>query len=122
MTTKIDGTNGIVFPDSTTQGTAGIGISQTWQNFTSSRALGTTYTNSTGRPIMIAVTAYNAGGSGDKAISFYINGSVVMVNGSFSSTGTPYQSGTLIIPDGATYQAATTGGVTLTLYAWWELR
>ena len=122
MTTKIDGTNGIVFPDSTTQGTAGIGISQTWQNFTSSRALGTTYTNSTGRPIMIAVTAYNIGGSGDKAISFYINGSVVMVNGSFSSTGTPYQSGSLIIPNGATYQVATTGAVTLTLSAWWELR
>ena len=28
-----------------------IGVGQTWQNVTSSRAIGTIYTNSTGRPI-----------------------------------------------------------------------
>jgi hypothetical protein len=36
---------------------AGIGSNQTWQDVTSSRALGTTYTNSTGKPIQVLVTA-----------------------------------------------------------------
>ena len=33
-----------------------LGVGQTWQDVTSSRALVTTYTNSTGRPIMVAIT------------------------------------------------------------------
>jgi hypothetical protein len=32
----------------------GIGFSQTWQNVAGSRALGTTYTNSTGKPIAVS--------------------------------------------------------------------
>ena len=48
MTTKIDGTLGITFPDSSVQNTAAksIGVSQTWQNMIASRALNVTYTNS----------------------------------------------------------------------------
>ena len=34
-----------------------VGVGQTWQNVLSSRAFGTTYTNSTGRPIMVSVSA-----------------------------------------------------------------
>jgi hypothetical protein len=37
-----------------------VGVGQTWQDLTSSRAAGTTYTNSTGRPITVAVTPYHA--------------------------------------------------------------
>ena len=40
--------------DTTTSSTFGVG--QTVQNVTASRALGTTYTNSTGKPILISVT------------------------------------------------------------------
>jgi hypothetical protein len=36
---------------------AGIGGNQTWQDVTASRAIGTTYTNSTGKPIEVIVTA-----------------------------------------------------------------
>ena len=33
----------------------GVGFSQTWQNVAGSRVLGTTYTNSTGKPIAVSV-------------------------------------------------------------------
>jgi hypothetical protein len=34
-----------------------LGVGQTWQDFTGSRALSTTYTNATGRPIGISVSS-----------------------------------------------------------------
>jgi len=113
MTTKIDGTNGIIFPDSTVQSTAAIsiGIGQTWQNVKTSpgRVSGTTYTNSTGKPIMVSVTCYND-------FIFYINSNqVAQWNiGSASSVC----SGAFIIPNGATYSIVTVYGLLL----WWELR
>jgi hypothetical protein len=36
---------------------AGVGSNQTWQDVTSSRVVGTTYTNSTGKPITVLLTA-----------------------------------------------------------------
>jgi hypothetical protein len=40
-----------------------LGVGQTWQDMTSSRAFNTTYQNTTGRPIFIGVSATVAGGS-----------------------------------------------------------
>ena len=40
---------------------AGIGFGQTWTDVTSSRAMSTTYTNSTGRPIVISVYGTGSG-------------------------------------------------------------
>ena len=34
------------------------GVGQTWQDFTTSRVSGTTYTNSTGKPILVVVNTY----------------------------------------------------------------
>ena len=85
---------------------------QTWQDVTASRALGTTYTNSTGKPIMVFVTKTNTGNS---AWPFYVNSVYIMyVNayGTNNSTG-------VIIPNGATYMADTIAG---TLLKWVELR
>jgi len=42
-------------------GNYALGVDQTWQDMTSSRALNTTYQNTTGRPIFIAVSATVAG-------------------------------------------------------------
>lgn len=42
-------------------GNQGLGVSQTWQDMTSSRAFNTTYQNTTGRPIFIGVSATVAG-------------------------------------------------------------
>lgn len=90
-----------------------LGYNQTWQDVTANRALATTYTNTTGRPIYVSVmykdNATNVGAS------FSI--------GSLSTT-TPdmpnNQHGwfSAVIPNGETYKIS--GG--LTVSAWWELR
>ena len=38
---------------------AQLGVGQTWQDVTGSRVSGTTYTNSTGRPIAVSIFGYN---------------------------------------------------------------
>lgn len=99
-----------------------IGYSQTWQNVTGSRSLGTTYTNTTGRPIMYAVYATGNGGFIQAILNASINGVSILNNGANSGTagGATYASFTLIVPPGATYSAANGGGCTL--QSWFELR
>lgn len=108
----------ISFPDAT--GTAAltsdvIGVSQTWQSVT--RAIGTTYTNSTGKPIMVAITASCSNGFTVQGLT--ING-VSVYAGSVNVVGAACGF-TLIVPNGATYVTLTNGG-TLTLVTWHELR
>lgn len=94
---------------------AGIGVNQTWQSVT--RAIGTTYTNSTGKPIMAAVS-YTCT-SAVSVQGFIINGATVYA-GAVATAGAA-GGFSLIIPDGATYVTTTNAG-TLTLVAWAELR
>ena len=87
------------------------GISQTWQNMTASRALATTYTNSTSRAIVVCVTGYTAAGN---KLSGTVNGSVVQ---SFSGLSSGLTSTvTLNVPPNGTYS------VTGAMEMWWELR
>jgi hypothetical protein len=95
--------------------TQALGVGQTWQNVTGSRALGTTYTNSTGRPISVNIVASrsNAAGTlgitvagvstGDLAIAQAVQGFV-----------------SAIVPNGATYLIS--GSTLTTIEAWVELR
>lgn len=93
------------------------GQGQTWQDMTASRALGTTYTNSTGRSIQIGPQlAAGAGTIGN----LLINGVVV------NQLGSPQANSQLaglypIIPNGATYSIAQGAG-TLSISKWWEYR
>lgn len=92
-----------------------IGVGQTWQN--PSRAIGTTYTNSTGKPI-VATVSYTCSAA-NSVQGFLINGATVYsggVNTAGSSGGF-----SLIIPNGATYVTTTNTG-TMTLVSWAELR
>lgn len=94
---------------------AGLGVNQTWQGVT--RAIGTTYTNSTGKPILVSVTySCNAGNTVQGLI---INGTTVYA-GSVTTAGYP-GSFTLLVPNGATYVTTTNVG-TLSLVTWTELR
>jgi len=110
----------------TTAATAGaalgaVGVGQTWTDVTSSRALGTTYTNSTGRPIMIAVTI-TIPSQLNSYVTFSINGSIVGYFGANSAAQPALlDTTTLIIPDGATYRVATVTG-SPSIQIWWELR
>lgn len=94
-----------------------LGLGQTWQDVTASRALGVTYTNSTGRAIQIGPQL--AAGAGTIA-NLLINGVVV------NQLGSPQANGQLaglypIIPNGATYSIAQAAG-TLSISKWWEYR
>jgi hypothetical protein len=91
-----------------------IGVSQTWQTVT--RAIGTTYTNSTGKPIMVAISYTNSLASTVQGL--VIDGVVVYCAGSEIGNGSGFS---LIVPNGATYVTSTNAG-TMTLVTWTELR
>jgi hypothetical protein len=96
--------NGTAWTSAALAGTLGVG--QTWQDVTSSRALNTTYTNSTGKPIQIMV-----GFNSTTLPQIVVNGVTV-----WPST-TYVQVATVIVPNGLTY--SNTGG---TFTKWFELR
>ena len=104
----------------------GVGVGQTWQQLKTSRAIGTTYTNSTGKPILVNMTAEVA------TWGYYIVASVGSVevgrdrdNGS-ASAGKVWLNISFLVPNGATYKVdaftnsdtSTTGTIT----SWAELR
>jgi hypothetical protein len=107
---KSDGT---VWASSTLKG-IGLG-GEIWNNVTGSRALGTTYTNSNGYPIMISVTGTPSGASG---IFVSVNGTEVYRNQAQWNGPGALPGAVLIIPNGATYSVTmSTSG----LNTWWEL-
>lgn len=92
-----------------------IGVGQTWQDVTASRVLGTTYTNSTGKPIMVNIDqqpnpAYTY-------FQFFINSTRVASLGANSAYSAYPNFTGIIVPNGATYSVS--GG---TLNKWFELR
>lgn len=85
-----------------------IGVGQTWQDVSASRAVGTTYTNSTGKPIAVLTSASGSGGtySIDGVVSVYQNGTNIVPN-------------TMIIPNNSTYRL---DGLAIYSNYWFELR
>ena len=94
---------GTLTGSSSITGTNLIGQSQTWQTVT--RASGTTYTNTTGRPIMLSVAQSTAGIS---TFTVTINGSALPAL--FASPSGTFGGFTIIIPVGATYVYTNTIG------------
>ena len=94
---------------------AGVGQGQTWQ--TPTRARDVTYTNSTGKPIMVVVSGISTGVSA--VILGFVNG-VNIIAGGTSTGASAYVAGfSMIVPAGATYLI---GGGNCTLDYWSELR
>jgi hypothetical protein len=100
-------------------GGGGIGIGQTWQNVKASRTSFTIYQNTTGKPIMVQISAepsivVDVGTTSDSLMSIIFGSSVSQAS--------------FIVPDGYYYRAyqykAASGGNSsaLTIYAWSELR
>jgi len=78
-----------------------LGMGQTWQDVTGSRAVDTNYTNTTGRPICISVV----GGSGDAAdFDLMVDGVLVVRAYIGTSPGTYVSTMTAIVPVGSTYR------------------
>jgi hypothetical protein len=92
---------------------AGIGVNQTWQNVAGSRSSGVTYTNSTGKPIMVQFR-----GSGSSSIGTFTLGGIYA--GSWSNGGTSLNwTQTLFVPVGATYAITLSAG---SIETWLECR
>ncbi|MBL4755746.1 MAG: hypothetical protein JKY52_19395, partial [Flavobacteriales bacterium] len=99
--------------------TPGLGVDQTWQDMMSSRSSGVTYTNSSGRPIMVTCNAYGSGSPANGQVTFLINGDRVSLSGGGAiASGAIGDSPSYIIPNGDTYQATFVGPY----IEWWELR
>ena len=85
------------------------GQGQTWQDVTASRAGGTTYTNSTSRPITVLITCtYGASNN-----SIYINSFSFFITGPYANSAIIPVS--FVVPPGSTYRADNRG-------IWLELR
>jgi hypothetical protein len=101
-----------------------LGYGQTWQNVAGSRAVGTTYTNTTGRPIQVQVTSNS--GVGNNLAILTINGIIVS---SFkdndyytASLVTPHNVTNMgIVPPSGTYSITNSNSGT-TIQYWAELR
>jgi len=100
----------------TGRATNSIGETQTWQNMTGSRAFGTIYTNSTGRPIMVSVLA-NLNSAANCNITV---AGIVVGFASNPSAGSLTDCVQAIIPTGAQYIVSLSGGGSLN--TWSELR
>ena len=116
----------LTFPNASIQGyAAGMGTNgQTWQNVLSSRAIGTNYTNSTGYPIMVCVSAYSYNAACD--MSTVVGGVTTNWNRvsdyyTASAVTPSTQTSCFIVPNGAVYNVGQSNG-TVNLYTWAELR
>lgn len=81
------------------------GKNQTMQDVTSSRAVNTTYTNSTGKPIIVNITWDYSFGSINYA-NFLVNGISVA-----SGTGQSGDGVSVVVPNGCTYSFSSEGWV-----------
>jgi hypothetical protein len=102
----------------------GLGLSQTWQNVKASRAGdGTTYTNSTGKPIQVSIVVSLFSGT---SASLVIGGVVVASAAYTQSTGTSSHTAQLsaVVPASTNYSLtlAANLGVSPTISQWAELR
>ena len=96
----------------------GVGINQTWQSPT--RALNTNYTNTTGKPIMIAMNIVN-GSVQNTGARITVDGVALGVSGDVNGqAGGAYGWTCAIVPNGSVYSATTVSAGSLA--TWVELR
>jgi hypothetical protein len=93
-----------------------VGVGQTWQDVSGSRAAGTTYTNSTGKPIMVNVW----GASGESRSATLTIGSVAVAYTAFNGAGGGTATLSGIVPSGTSY--VVTAGGAWSVSGWAELR
>lgn len=107
---------GKVLKDTKLETTSAFGVEQSWQDVKSSRVTGTTYTNTTSRPIVVNVTAM-----GYQATTQVI-ANIQGVSFIIGSDSTPYDTiaaGSFVVPSGVGYSVSVVGG---SLKTWHEFR
>ncbi|QQE95069.1 phage tail protein [Providencia rettgeri] len=100
---------------------SGLGYGQTWQNVKASRAVGTVYTNSTGKPIVILVTASTSANDRMNGVNIHVNGVVIATSMTYGNGAKAPVSA--VIPHGSTYKIDyPSGTVSPFIHQWFELR
>ena len=98
-----------------------LGVGQTWQDVAASRSAGVTYTNTTGKPIVVNVTCIRSAATSPVS-SFVVDGvtvnRIISTSGVVSGGETLDASSQVIVPNGSTYAVDGTGSLRL----WSELR
>jgi len=105
----------------------GVGLGQTWQDMSFSRDFNTNYTNTTGRPIEVAVSIYSADENPTAGGYLYVDGVQIMKILQASTLTVHSSCMSAVIPAGSVYRVTTTGSVaplsgTLLPSGWAELR
>lgn len=95
-----------------------LGYGQTWLDVKSSRAVGTTYYNTTGRPILVAVAANSS--VSNSTITYTLNG--LLCYGSSAGASTFILFACFIVPPGGSYVIGMNQSGTLNVNSWNELR
>lgn len=101
----------------------GLGYFQPWQNVTGSRVLGTTYYNTSGKPIQVILQMKTGGVGAGYWVA--IIGGVSVPGGGISSSSGDYSGGihSFIVPIGASYSATiVTQAGSPVMTAWLEMR
>jgi hypothetical protein len=121
MTSIAPGTSGNILTSNGTtwesSAQSSLGIGQTWQDVTSSRSAGTTYTNSTGKPIMVIISNYRVASLGTS--NTIVNGVIIAKtkNVGTNDVGTT-SSITFVVPNLGTYSITNAASID----NWAELR
>jgi hypothetical protein len=112
--TSVNGSTGAVTVTS-------IGVGQTWQNVTGSRSSGTSYTNSTGKPIL--VNAFSSRTDSGFQLTAVCDGVTVGYQGG-GGGGDARRAGfvSFIVPAGSSYTVTYSGGADGSTLQWAELR
>lgn len=84
-----------------------IGVGQTWQTVT--RTTGTTYTNSTGRPIVVNLSVGSGAGAYGGILVSINGGTAFVIAQSANNSGANYGNGSLVVPAGSTYAFSVSG-------------
>ena len=92
-------------------GVPSVGVGQTWQAVT--RISGTTYTNSTGKPIMVnAFDGYSANLTGYQTLQITVDGVTVATNRQYLATENGSCFVSAIVPSGSSYVVTISGSFT----------
>ena len=92
-----------------------LGVGQTWQNVTASRTAGVTYTNTTGKPIMVLVNCGTP--SVTQHLDVTLDGGILFVGQQATAANYAVTASPIIVPNASTYKIT---GPTINM--WLELR
>ena len=121
MSVSINGLSGLTFNNGSTQDVGGVGTgAQTWQSLIGSRSSGVTYTNSTGKPIMVNAHGLT-GGAGNAGLQGYVDGLLIASNVPYANSANYGGFVSMIVPNGSNYSVYW-GGSSGSLTLWAELR